>query len=291
MNEMNVAYPEEKVFGNRPKKLTDLGTLPPYEFDRAEYPESGGIFLYKKGLLFPAKGFVFPQAVQCVNVAKRLFIDSVHLLTDKKLWGLYFGLIFSTFNQKIRLLNSFLSVYSRSMILVIDAVAPERKYLIDVSRGLWTLISTFLRGIGIEQENAERFAKIFAVVINYDNAYHHRLIDVFSEIRLEELKKTPLKEINRVSELYMEREMAPQLRPKVKALLKIFRIMFLWKRVRYAFQEAVGAADWKLLTYDRIDRYNVLERGDYKFFGLDWPERMEIWNALHNFKPPTQLNI
>ncbi len=291
--EYHIPYPAPQVFGARsqPKSVTQIGQIAPYEYLYAEYPASGGILCHKKGLLFPTKGFPFPQAIQCVNVAKRLFIDTVHLLTDKMLFGLYFSLIFSTFKGKVRLLNRFISVYVRTTSLVVLQVAPEKHFLIPLTQQLWDLIESFLNEIGVEQENSLYFAWIFATSINYDNAYYLRLVDVFSEVNKESLLKNPVKEIRRVLKIYLEREIAPQLKPKAKAIVFLLRLLFLSKKIRNAFKKAVSSVDWSKMQYDYIDRYAVLERGDYKFLGLDYPDRFAMFYRMHGGRPPGQLQV
>lgn len=290
IKEYYIPYPDQKAFGE-PKKATDLGVVLPYEFLRAEYPEHGGILIYKSKLLFPSRGFPFPQAIQSINVAKRLFIDSVYLLTDKKLFGLYFGLLFSTFNGKVKVLNKFLSVYCRSMIQIVKATTPLRRYLIPVASELQGITETFLKELGTENQNAEMAGEILGSIINYDNAYHFRLVDLFSLMDKEKLLKNPAKELQRSIKIFVSREIAVQVTDKFKKMLFVFTILFWSKRIKNAFLRAVDQAKWSNLCYTVIDEYNVLERGDYNFLGLTYEQRIDIFLYLHNGVHPGQINI
>ncbi len=291
MENLVPAYPDDKIFAP-PKNITSLGTVTPYEFDHADYPTVGAPLVYKKKLLYPHKGFVFPEAIMCVNVAKRLFIDSVYLLKSKNLLGLYLSLFFTSYKGKIELFNELLSVYNRSMILVVKSVAPLQKHLIPVANELWGIIENFLLGIGVEKQNASMFAEIFAVCVNYDNAYHYRLLDLFSETTKEKMIKDPIKEIKKIVQINFEREGDKINTPwKFRYISYALRAAFLSKRIKNAFVEALTQSTWKNLCYDKIDLYNILERGDYKFLGLTYQQRLEIFIYLHKGKHPGQLNI
>lgn len=288
--QLGIPYPEPKAFGKETSDIDirTIGEIAPYEFDRAEYPETGGILTYKKGLLYPSKGFVFPQAIQCINVAKRQLIDAVvFLMKHKILIGL---LLILPFKMKIKLFNDVLDIFNRAMSKVINPIAPLKQYQIDIAQELWGIVQVFFTELGIGKENAEQFARIFATCINYDNAYHLRLIDLFSETDKGKMMENPSREFKKLVAVSFEREVDKVNQPwKVKYISLLLRIVFFSPRVKGAFRKAIGQCDFKRMQYDVIWRYNVLERGDYNFMGLTYEDRITIFRILHNWQLPRRM--
>ena len=60
-------------------------------YDRTEYPEDGGIFVYYADHPYPLKGHPFPEAVNSVQAPKKLFMAISHMLNRHKITaGLFF---------------------------------------------------------------------------------------------------------------------------------------------------------------------------------------------------------
>ncbi len=109
---------------------------------------------------------------------------------------------------------------------------------------------------------------------------------------VENLLKNPAKEVNRLAEVYFQREnFNPEndVRGKIKPLIKTFGLMLLHPKVRKAFKKAAKEVDFGKMGLDEADRYHVLSIGDYDYMGMNGEARMKKYQYLHKDigMPPT----
>ena len=266
-----VPYPDEKVFKYRTPPSNDVaefGTVATYEFDHAEY--EGGIKIFKKGVLYPTKGFVFPEAIHCINISKKIIIEGLRLLADWRnaCW------IFAPKRLAEKVINLIVS----PSLFSLKGITIKDEYLIPIAYELKCFITHFLKELGLDT----RIAEVIGTIINYDCAYHWRLLDLFSETTKEKMLLNPRKEVAKMVKVYCKREKVQSLKDKFIIIKALLSLMFFHKKFKKAFKKAICLSNFKNFQYDEIDWYNVLERMEYDYGGKTWAERRHIFLTLHN---------
>ena len=239
-------------------------------------------------VLYPEKGFPTPEAVWACSLAKKFFIKQIGFLFKIK-----FLLLFLP--NKLKILSKWLGDYNE---LAYAALIP---YLLDdirhsaPCRELRVFIREFLGEIGggeIGEEASDRFAKIFATIIEYDTAYRYRIEDILSETTSEKLKTAPRREIKHLLGIFAQREFRrPLLVEKFKFVGLGLYFALLLPKVKKAFINALDKIDFTKLQLDEADRYHVLKLDGYEFLGRNIEDRVQEYVNLHNGNPPRTISI
>lgn len=293
--QFSVPYPEGHVF-KRKRNETKNSTLPAgcrivYELDRVEYPIKGGILVYKKGLLYPTKGMVYPEAIYAINLAKGVLMEGFRLIKTwiGKIIAIFF--LFQPFKFKIRTTEHLLKAYISSIYSQVENHILEIDKMTPVAQSVYYFTKTFVERIGCTEEILLlHFPLIVATTIEYDNVYRFRLEDLCSETS-RNLLKNPRRELQRMIEIYKDREETDEVRNELVMIMQVFKLALLHSRVKKAFQESLDSFDFENLQYDEIDEYNVLELGGYKYMGKSWEERYQKFKNLHGGTPPQHFVI
>jgi hypothetical protein len=243
-----------------------------YIIEKAELNKDN-IYLYVKDATFPLKGFVKADVLFKANMIKSLFIESIRVVSK---WYL---LPFILLIDKKQLLFAFNRIGFR---MVSDKLLLD-KHLTSFSQEFLKIIATFLKEIGFDELNSQRFAEIFTFLIDQDNAYRLRLEDLFSATSKENLIKNPYKEIKRLSRIMVERDTCPPVAQKFGNVANLVALSLLIPLYKKAFVKSIEKSDFKKLQLDEIDTYWTSIRGDFYFNNLSLEDRLEYakikgWN-------------
>lgn len=260
--------------------------MPFFLIERIEYPESGGIMVYKKGLKHPTKGFVFPEALSAINQAKRAMMTFIDLLQIKPIAFGMCTLLIMPWSVKRRALDHIGRILNRSMLWPVRPFLLKDQYLTPVATEVLKFCGSFFKRLGIRKWGG--LARSLSAIIEYDFAYRYRLEDIMSEASKEKMLDEPEDEMKRLAEIYLEREQAPGQKKKMFYALWLIRIALWFKPVRTAFIESIKEMDFEKMSLDVADRYHVLHRAGYNFLGLTDDVRHEIWIKEHDGNPPQQ---
>lgn len=223
--------------------------------------DKDGIFIYIKGAQYPYKNFCTAEAVFIFNQVKALFVETLKICAK---W--YFVPItpFLYWNR-----NKIIEGFNRVAWKISSPALLKFQYLSTFSRAFHYTIFSFLVGMGIKENEADRFATVFVHLIDFDNAYRLRLTDIFSETSEEKLRKQPIREILKLAKL--KRDTNPIVVNNFKKLAYLIIILLFIPRVRKSFKNCLGEFD--KMWYDEGDRYWVCMRKDYDFMGMTYEER------------------
>lgn len=280
-NEATVVTPRDDIFVHRTAHEESL--LGPglrfHIFERVEYPETGGIFIYYRGLKYPKKGFPFPEAIAANNILKRNLRSLLVILGGKDLIFPMLAFAVQPWKVKMRAVSRALSEINRiAWSTIYPYVLQDERYAAPVKE-YGKFVSAFLRSIGCGYE--EEMSKIVKTLIEYDDAYRYRIEDMVSEANKYELIKTPRQEVDRLLGEYLKREKAEQVVAMVKALRLLLSVLLLHPRIRKAFRAGVEAVDFNVAGLDKADAYHVLNWLDYDFWGLPFETRMKLFVGEH----------
>lgn len=111
-----------------------------------------------------------------------------------------------------------------------------------------------------------------------DQAYRNRGQDGFSLLNKENLKKNPRKEILRIWDTVMSREVMGGQVPKMKAMRKVLLVLLWSPRIRNLITAFFMELDLNEIKISIEDRYWMANRFDYNYEGKTFEERMD-WKA------------
>ena len=241
---------------NKVETITALGVKSKVSIiEKVSY--ENGINVFYKGAEYPMKGLVSPETLWSVDIVKAIFIEVFKLRPS-------IISILSSFN---RIGNKIMGVYFL-----------KDEYRMAGMKELEDITYRFIFSYTSNKLVACQFAQIFSHLLEYDNAYRLRLIDIASETRAEWLRDSPRKELKRLLLLMCDREHEHHeiIRRKYRAVIFILRLFLLLPKAKRAFKHALLLSNWSLLQYDNIDRYWACLRTDYNFMGKTYEERLKM---------------
>lgn len=283
--------PPETVFERAP--ITDedklyAGAAPMHIFTgKITVPPEGGMNLWFKGMPFPKKGFHFPQAAMSVNVVKKNTMMIIIGAANKNLFLAGLGFVLTPWKRKISVLENFLFHYNRNANYMLDRVYLKDNFLTPCAQQIKKFLYQFLFDIGISPAVASDTSKIFAHLIEHDDAYRYRIEDIFSETTAAALRLNPSGEINRLLSIYAVRQHNDkEMVEKFGSFGTLLTFALMSRRVKEAFNNAILAVEFKHLQLDEADHYHCLTRDDYDFFGKPIADRVTEYEAIHKGEFP-----
>ena len=302
---LGIPTPPKQIFENdfSPESLVTHEEQSMFMIEKIEYPEEGGIYVYKFGgqiieengeqkiinavrCLYPEKGFPTPEAVSACNFAKRALISQLRFLTQKTILICLSPLLLLPFRSKIRLVERFVNEFNGLSETVLTPVYLKDRYLCTLTKELQKLISIFLISAGIRDQYAQAFAKNIATLIEYDTAYKYRIEDIMSETDAQKLKNAPRREIKRLLAIFATRDLNITTQAKFNTIGKILSLALIVPRIKKAFIKSLDEIDFTKLQLDEADHYHVLKYDRYNFLGRTIEDRYSEYVKLHDGFPP-----
>lgn len=266
----------------------DTQRMHSFVFKRVQVSEDKGIMLHFHGCLHPRKGFPFPEATYAMDTVKAYTMSLVMSIARKEMILPAMGFFILPWKKKLAFIQNAISLYTKFGHRVLSPVYLKPQYTTPTTRAVKHIVRTFLENLGIDAGTAIECGKVFSTLIEYDNAYRWRIQDIFSEFEKKEFVDNPGKALKKVMNLVKERDQ--QIAHKINAYGNLLRIgLFLSKKVRAAFKEAILTSDFEQLQADEADKYHSLLTEGYNFQGLSIDDRIEKWFKIHNGNCPPQV--
>lgn len=262
-----------------------------------KYPKEGGIFIYRHMRLYPEKGLPYPEALNDLNVLKRITMGFVSAMSKKSAYGAILGFVFTPWKHKIAFFNEFLEKYVQAANVLVSHHFLQKRFYISQVRELRTFIYIFLKELGFSKLVCSGVSDIFMNFLQYDNAYYFRFVDIITETGKDKLLADPGKEIARLFEIYDKREKEAAVRvgvaTKIKPVVKVLRMILLHPKIKRAFKRAVELTDIEKMKADEADRYYCLMVSNYNYMGYNFQTRFISYCKMHDLAghkdlPPMQ---
>ncbi len=287
MAEPQIVQPPQSIFKAQDVRKrvvpsqTVIADFTMYQFQRADFPEKGGILIWFEDCPFPAKGFPTPQAIYACNISKRFFKRGMDALMSKNMTFPLLGFLLSP--KKSVIIEKWLDAYSDSSMMVLNPHLLESSRFTECAGEIRKFIVNFLVGVGIQKESAEKFAEVFSTLIQYDDAYRLRIEDVMSETTKEKMLKHPTQEIEYIIGILEKREPNGNrnegLVEKFNNIAKGVKYLFFIPKYKKAFMNALQQSHFKNFQYDDADRFHVMLRSDYDYMGYKIGDRVEMYKG------------
>jgi len=248
--------------------------------DKTDRPKEGGRYAYFIGYKYPYKGIPEQKIVEDMHTFKRILWYAMRRLT------LPVCAIFAVL-MAIPIIRGILLLWIANYLSELQYFLLKFHYLKDekycpcareIKRVFDVIVS---RKKGYVRKLIELVANYIVILIEYDSAYRFRFQDVICEAKVAELKKGSRKEVMRLCNLGMSREVersmgVGMMRYKWSRMGKYANIILLISReVRKVLSEFAKEADFKKLCPDEADRYFFKLRMDYNFEGKPLFQRVE----------------
>lgn len=291
MAEFGIPMPANESF--RTKRGSTINSLMPssskilFPLEKIDLSREHGYLIYKKGLLKPSKGLVYPEAVKAINTAKKALMTILWFLKSKWSWGLIAVFALLPRKKKVVIIEKILSRYWSIVCHILEQHQLEHHYQVPTAKEVEKFVSVFLKVYGINDDISDKFASVVATIFEYDDAYRYRLQDICSETSAALLLADPIKEISRLLPIYQKREFqSERLFNDVKSVTLLRYVLKFNVRLRASFNAALRGIDFKGLQFDEIDHYNILMKGGYDFLGRDFDSRYKEFLDLHGGVQP-----
>lgn len=253
-------------------------------------PESGGTFVYYRGMLHPEKCMPYDEMVWAVNCAKKITLSYAFIFANPIFVPSL--ALFAVLPKKLKtkFIEKCLEWYTHTADYLLFSFYPEKKYMCKMALGMGYLVTSFLLNLGIRKDICEIVGNVIAMIFEGDNAYRYRVQDWATELIKEALIINPSKELRRVFLIAIERENGG-IKGKWKAFSHVITAIFLLPYFKKAFIATIKDFDLSSIQLDEADKYWCLQRSDYQFFGVPFEERMEQFRQLHGGTLPKGMTV
>lgn len=260
-------------------------------------PEEGGTYIKFYGCEYLFKGFPEQNVVEGLGLAKAM-ISALPREIFARSWTMLLALGWTFLFQRrkfIHLLHVYFSAIYANEVAKVGI--PEIRYNRvpkELKRAVYAVLNREFKPVkdenGVElgilhrdfsissdKEILELVAKVtefICLFLELDSAYRFRIQDALGELDKNNLKKSVVKELDRVAGIMLQRENG--IKPKIvhaKRLLKLFLI--LSPKMRRLTRDFLLELDLEKVSLDEADWYFCLRRNNYNFGGLPVEERVK----------------
>lgn len=261
-----------------------------------DYIDGKGIFSYYQGIDIPRHGFNFDQGVYCINSAKRIITNFLRFIHSKELLLPFFSLLLISKKKRVRLLTKTLESFNDIASMTVLPFFLKDGYYCPAAKEVRVFTKAFFESFGVKNKQAveggdiaDKTGEILAMIFEFDDAYRFRLQDLMSETSKNSLLKNFQGEMERIFEMYLDRENTTHLledkiygvKGKLKAVRKTLKVLWLIPSFRRAIQEGLQAVNFKNWQLDESDIFYTYLYEDYNIRGKSLEERVKEYQALY----------
>ena len=238
-----------------------------------------GVFTWFRGAQYPFKGYIYPSAVNAVHNVKRILRMQIELALYPPM-VITLGIISCIPFLKYKFLSFFAErfIFTANTVLEQYYIFPYR--FCRVGRELHRAGAAFASGLNLSEfvprHNFPTFFKILCMIFEYDNSYRYRGQDLLGEFNRKNLGDNPMREILRVWDLGIERELDENTKCKRKMFKKmIWLLLFFYPQIKNKIAEFLLIMNFEEAKLDEGDLYDCAHRSGYDFGGMNLDKRIE----------------
>ena len=227
---------------------------------RVEINPKGGFLTFFEGSKYPAPFYPKQEDLGYVDTLKRVIIAGVRFLASKPF----------TVHRLLRGIKAWLGdIYAADHSQHPNRF-PEEDYSEAAKEFLRALIST-------EPTEYIGWCYYLTAIWNTDQAYGLRGKDVLQNLDKNALQKHPVREIMRLVDLSIQRELTPWgpgVSDKTKTAKNILRIALFSKTIRDQMSDFLTDLNAEKMQFTTEERYWLANKFDYNYEGKSYEERM-----------------
>lgn len=251
----------------RIKQIPELPSEIPQDshpLTKVEFGDETDIFTYMDGYDFPYRGYPFYQFVDKIDAVKKLIRNTqsgfYHAFKDKWYRWVLIPLI-PVMGKDI----FWAHVYTYSRLLERTPMRVNR-----FSQAVREIHRAFSVAYSDEDKQTSELRKMLrdveCMILEFDNAYRFRIQDLFPELNKDALRASPIDEICRCIDIWIDREIVVDVKNSWK-LLKLFVKYYLRfdKKLLNIFVRVLLEMDVEKVRLTDNDKYFSVPRKDYVF--------------------------
>lgn len=237
---------------------------------KVDYLKEGGILTWFFAEKYPEKQLVYPEMFAVLNPLKKTIPALLRVIKENTLAKILLVLMLIVPGaRRLRLLciKAFTDIFwsgLRFVALQPSHLCPSAK---EVRRTLLEIFKDHPDQILVEQ-----LTDCVALFWEYDNAYRYRGQDVAGIVQKEAFLTNPAKELGRVFDEYIKREL--EIKGKAKMFKNVAVIFMYIPKYRTLAKQFMSVVNLEKLKLDEGDRYWCYHRTDYNADGLTIYQRL-----------------
>ena len=252
-----------------------------------EFPKEGGILTYLLRYELPFRGFPLNETVQAVDELKKLAKIIIQKFVPYIKSSSIFGKI-----RMVLALDHFKKLgecYLYAYHWKIKRIRLKPYMYCRAVRELWNTINE----VDIKNhEMKDAIKDCICMFMEFDNAYRFRMQDMLLEMNIEEIRKNTSKEIGRLFDILIEREIWEQGKTRMAEKWKMAKeLISLFLRFNPSIKKTIvdlaERIDLTKIELTKEDRYYCEFRKDYKF-GFMARENIPVREVPKNILTGTQ---
>lgn len=247
-------------------------------------PKEGGILVKFKGCSYLYKGYPKDETLKSLRAPKVAFRIFRHILSIKIVKIVLAALFFIHRKSAEKILLRFVKICLQESYYMIEPnILEPREYCASV-REIYRVMTLIMEEIESQKirEMMPMIRNTICMFLEYDNAYKFIMQDILPEIDKTKLKESPIKEINRVFEIFFCRSRRRQKRYTNLKKLIIYFLIFN-KKGRKHLVKFISELNFERIKLDEADWYFSLQRS-YDFRGISREDRLKIKKKIDKEK-------
>jgi hypothetical protein len=222
-----------------------------------------------EGAEFARRTFITNKTLFATNQVKSVFIESIKTILEPQY---ILGTFISISSKKTR--QRLVDRFNRISFRILSPEIFKDIHRTSFGRELQYAIFEFTRHL-VSEESADRFAEIVSTIIENDDAYRYRIMDILSMTTNEKLRNP--KELSRLFDIFFERNNGVYWSEKIKKMVKLIRYLAIFYKKSYiSAVESINLDNFKLVDEDI---YWCTFKSDYNFMGMKWEDRKKYAEA------------
>ena len=259
------------------REMKEIPILPSEDLNKQDnnrltqvvFPDSGGVLTFMDGYEHPYKGFPYHEFVDKIDTIKKIsrgFLSGIyHAMKGKNKLQLIF------FLPTLWALKDAAYVFIFAFHRIIDRFKMKTLRYSDSVREIHRAFSFSVKGENARQtELREKFRDLLCMVLEFDNAYRFRFQDIIPELDKTKLKRNPSKELLRLLNILVSRELTQEVKDTWFLLRLAIRFyLFVDRDMKRILQTCLFELDLEKIALSVEDRHFCDKRKDYKFGYLE----------------------
>lgn len=252
MNLKPLRVPADYFVNNPGQKTKDAQIL--YDFEKVELTTTQGALVYIKNASYPHKTIPISEAVGQINILKEYTKQNIYNLV------FLFGIT--------KFINNFNVFFEKCFF----NYRVEVKYMCPFAKSVFYIINDIANYLNLKNKpTIAQFAYNIAHVFEFDDAYRYRAQDVFSMLNALNFNKNIRKELRRVFDIALGREVHEPQRNKMAKLYKLIIYSTYIPGLSKALKAVIPVYLYAL-RFDAGDIYWAGFKDNYHFMGVTHEE-------------------